>query len=300
MDLSIIIVNWNTRDHLLRCLESIYANQPAVAFEVMVVDNGSTDGSCEMTAAHFPQVTLIEKNENVGFAHACNIGIMQSKGSRILLLNSDTLVLPGSLAALLRCAEHHADAGIIGARLLNADASFQAGGNDFPNLFSELLLLWGIARRIYTPYFPSYSPEESTLTRSCDWVGGACLMIRRSVIDTVGLLDEGYFMYVEEVDWCYRTRQAGWQVLYCAEAPIVHLGGGSAERTTFPQLLQLYKSKASFLKKRHGNWAVRLFRTNVRAAALAQGLRWYFLDRSNGSGKNGRARVYFRLARASL
>ena len=180
------------------------------------------------------------------------------------MLNSDTQVLPGSLTALLDCVTSNPTAGIVGGRLLNPDGSFQAGGTDFPTLLSELFLLAGVARWVYSPYFPSHAHEESKATRHCDWVGGACLLARRAAIETVGLLDGGYFMYAEEVDWCYRMRQAGWDVLYCAEAPIIHRGGGSAGRVSVQQLQRLYACKARCLERSAGTWAARRFRAGVR------------------------------------
>jgi len=317
-DLSIIIVNWNTRDLLAQCLESVAGRQMSVVrhqssdtndrptgdrlltTDIWVVDNASSDGSAQMVRERFPWVRLIESEENVGFARANNQAILASKGEYVLLLNSDTQVLPNSLAALLGCAADHPTAGIIGGKLLNPDGSFQAGGNDFSTFWSELLLLTGMARWFYSPYFPSYPPQESNTTRHCDWVGGACLLARRVAIETVGLLDERYFMYVEEVDWCYRMHQAGWEVLYCAEAPIIHYGGRSAERHSIGQLQLLYASKARFLEYSAGIGIAQLFWASVRLVALVQAIRWYMAGPLRKTNSRDKASAYLQLARSKL
>jgi len=264
------------------------------------VDNASADGSAQMVRERFPWARLIENAENVGCARANNQAIRRSKGRYVLLLNSDAMVLRDTLSHLISFADTHPHAGIVGARLLNSDGSFQAGGNDFPTLISELFLLTGTAKWIYSPYFPSYPPEESKTTRRCDWVGGACLLARRTAIETVGLLDEGYFMYTEEIDWCYRMHQAGWEVWYHAEAPVIHYSGSSANRASELQLQRLYASKARFLECDAGSSIAHVFRASVRVAALAQAMRWYMASLLGKADSRNKAAVYLRLARAEL
>ncbi len=299
MVLSIIIVNWNTRELLAQCLASIYANPPQGSFEVIVVDNGSTDDSLGMVCTAFPQAHIIRNGKNVGFARANNVGIEHSQGEYILLLNSDTLVLPGSLDALLSAAERPM-VGVVGPKLLNPDGSFQASGNDFPTLLSEVLLLTGLARWIYGPSFPSYSAQTSSSSRGCDWIGGACLLARRAAVEQVGRLDTTYFMYVEEVDWCYRFRRAGWQVGYCAEAEIIHYGGASASRTTQTQLQRLYASKAHFLARRYGPGTAALFRGAVRLVAVCQAARWWTGSKLGYARAHDKTAAYWGLARVEL
>jgi N-acetylglucosaminyl-diphospho-decaprenol L-rhamnosyltransferase len=298
--LSIVIVNWNTRQLLAECLASVYAHPPGCEFEVVVADNGSTDGSCDMVRQRFRQARLIENRDNLGFARANNRAIRASSGQYILLLNSDTRVLPGSLTALVRCADDHPDAGVVGGKLLNPDGSFQSGGGVFPTIRSELALLTGTARWFFSPYFPSYPPMGSQVTRPCDWVGGGCLLARRIACAHVGLLDEGYFMYSEEVDWCYRMRQAGWGVLFCADAAVLHYGGGSAKRSSFQQMHRLYASKVRFLAQHRGDKAARLFRASVRLIALAQASRWFALGCLGVGEGRTRALAYLRLAQCSV
>ncbi len=166
-----------------------------------------------MVRARFPGVRLIENSENVGFARANNQAIALAQGRYVLLLNSDTVVPDGALASLIAFAEGHPEAGVVGARLLNPDGSFQAGPNRFPTLLSTVLGAWGVVQYLTrNSYYPSLGPEHSREAQQCDWVGGACLLARRSAIDQVGLLDEQFFMNSEEVDWCFRMKQHGWQV----------------------------------------------------------------------------------------
>jgi GT2 family glycosyltransferase len=238
-----------------------------------------------MLRERFPQVQLIQNQENVGFARANNQAIRASQGDYVLLLNSDAMVLSGTLQRLVEFADHHPTAGIVGGQCLNYDNTFQASFNHFPTLLSETLLAFGLAARIYSPYFPSGSPAESQQSRQCDWVGGACLMARRAALTEVGLLDEGYFMYVEETDWCYRVVKANWQVLYCAEAKVIHYGGQSANRISAQQRLRLYESKARYFRLHHGRRAELLFLSSAQISALLKSGYWLgksLINRADG------------------
>ncbi len=294
--LSIIIVNWNTSELLAQCLKSVAGSQRLVLSEaegsevrsqksgsltadVFVIDNASTDGSAAMVRQRFPRVRLIENVENVGFARANNKGIAQAAGRYVLLLNSDTKVISGALVSLIEFGDNHLQAGIVGARLVNPDGSFQAGPNRFPTLVSVVLESWGIIQRLTrNPYYPSLPPERSSVPLKCDWVGGACLLARLEAIEQVGLLDENFFMNSEEVDWCYRMYQHGWEVWYTPEATVIHLGGASAKRSTAAQRLRNYQGKVLFLSKHHGLLAGRLAHFHFRVAsflkALAYGARF--------------------------
>ena len=244
MDLSVIIVNWNTKDLLAQCLQSVYETAAShsdcnLSFETVVVDNASTDGSPEMVRAHFPQVRLIENQQNEGFARANNRAIRATHGRYFLLLNSDTVVLPGSLGAMVHFADQHPEAGIVGCKLLNADGSLQPSWAQFPTFWSELM---GRNFRRRRPLVDGRGYEV-------DWVGGACLLVRQKAVQTVGLLDEDYFMYSEETDWCYRFSRAGWAVLFNPTAQIVHLGGASSRKMAGAMCLQLRASILLFIRK---------------------------------------------------
>jgi N-acetylglucosaminyl-diphospho-decaprenol L-rhamnosyltransferase len=273
-ELSVIVINWNTRDLLTGCLQSLWREIETIEspdVEVFVVDNGSTDGSAEMVRERFPRVRLIENAENIGFSRANNQALALCQGRYVILLNSDAIVQDGSLRKLVTFADAHPGAGIIGAKLVNPDGSFQAAYNDFPTPRSVLLEAWGVLPEAHhNPYYPSSPPEAATSARQCDWVGGACLMARSLAIDDVGLLDESFFMYSEEVDWCYRMRRHGWEVWYTPDTRIVHLGSGSAARRSQAQRLLLCQSKMRFLHKHCGRLPAEIAYHNYRLASLVK------------------------------
>lgn len=256
MKLSIIIVNWNTQGFLRQCLLSIISRPVSFSNEILVVDNASTDGSLAMLKQEFPQVRVIQNTTNLGFAHANNQGLRQARGEYFLLLNSDTIVNPDALDRLIQTADDHPEAGVFGTRLINPDGSIQESWAQFPTLLSELT---GRNVRTNQPV-----PSTPGLYR-VDWVGGACLLARKAAVNEIGLLDESFFMYSEEVDWCYRMKIAGWLVYYLANAEMIHFGGGSANRSSPDQLIRLYESKIRFFAKHH---------TRRQAAGLRTGLLW--------------------------
>lgn len=263
LDVSIIIVNWNTRDLLADCLDSITQTASDLIFEIIVVDNASTDDSQTMVRQRFPHVRLIANQENVGFARANNQGMAASSGRHALLLNSDALLTPGALQALVSLADAKPRAGIVGAQLLNPDGSFQASHTTFPNLWQEFLILSGIGRLLRGRWYPSHGPEEGKGPQIVDYVEGACLLVRRKAFEDVGGLDEDYFMYAEEVDWCYDMREKGWQVWYQPAAEVIHLGGGSSRNRRTQREGDLYRSRVRFFRKHYGDIAARLLKLQI-------------------------------------
>lgn len=251
-ELSIIIVNWNTRDFLSACLESLFQTLGDISFEIWVVDNGSTDGSQEMVKNSFPTVNLIANTENKGFAGANNQAMESCQGEYMLLFNSDAIADPGAIHALLDLAKTQPGAGIIGAQLVNPDNSFQASYSRFPSLSQEFLILTGLGRLIYGRWYPSQGPEIESGPQIVDYVEGACLLVNRKAYLDVGGLDEGYFMYAEEVDWCHTMRQGGWQVWYQPEARIIHFVGGSSRYRKTYREADLYRSRVRYFRKNHG------------------------------------------------
>jgi N-acetylglucosaminyl-diphospho-decaprenol L-rhamnosyltransferase len=289
LNLSIVIVSWNARDLLKACLRAVFDTLDVPRTEVIVVDNGSDDGSVEMVRAHFPQVRLIENRQNLGFARANNQAIIGSRGRYVLLLNSDTEVKPGALSKMVRFLDTHPNVGIVGPRLLNTDGSFQGSCADFPTLWGEALLLLGdVSQRLRGPSYP-YKPP-SRLTRSVDWVSGACLMIRRDVIATVGLLDEAFFFYTEETDWCFRVKQAGWLVMHQPEAVVVHHGGGSSGRASLQKRRRLYASKRQLFTKHYGRVAGWLFGAAVWTTAVLKMSIWWLIAGFSAGQRRERAR----------
>lgn len=242
-DLSVIIVNWNTRQLLLDCLRSLVTSH--LQLEVFVVDNASSDNSVAAVRANFPDVRVIENVVNRGFAAANNQAISQSRGRYVLLLNSDTVVLTGALERLVAFADAHPTVGVVGAQLLNGDGTLQPSWAAFPSLLSELL---GKNLRSRRPY----AKIAGGMAYAVDWVGGAALLTRRAAIEQAGLLDEHYFMYSEETDWCYRIKQCGWEICYLPTASVVHFGGQSSRQASLRMKTELYRSKLRFFEQHYG------------------------------------------------
>jgi GT2 family glycosyltransferase len=253
--ISIIIVNWNTQDILKGCLESIYAHPPGFACEVIVVDNGSSDGSPQMVEAGFPQVVLVKNPENRGFAAANNQGIAIAKGSRyVLLLNSDTVVLEGALDKTVAFADAHRDGAVVGCRVLNADGSLQPTCFRFPSVLNMVLGTSHLSKLFPHSRFlgrENMAWWDRTSVREVEVVTGCFMLVRREAITQVGMMDERFFMYGEETDWCYRFRQAGWKILFTPEGQIIHYGGASARQNPSNMSLQLRQSVLFFMKKHH-------------------------------------------------
>lgn len=253
VDVSVIILSWNTRDYLRRCLSALFrpdaasvreawsgagidasrAQSEEISFEVIVVDQESLDHSADMVAEEFGEVRLIRQRPNVGFAGGNNIGMRAAVGRYMVLLNSDTVTTPGWLTELVRFADADPRAGLIGPRLVNPDGSLQFSCRRFPTLgaglFRHTPLEWLVPRSKYTSDYLMREWDHAT-PREVDWLSGACLLARREMVDEIGGLDEGYFMYFEDVDWSRRAAQAGWKVLYTPDPVVIHEIGRSSDR----------------------------------------------------------------------
>ncbi len=283
---SVILVTYNTRELLGRCLEALPAALEGVPYEVWVVDNGSTDDTLAWLRAHHPEVHVLANPTNRGFAAANNQAMARAQGRYLLLLNTDTRPLPGSLAALVRYLDQHPEVGIVGGSLLNPDGSPQGCAADFPTWWKELVLLTGpLGHRLLGPWFPFHPPSEAP--RAVDWVSGACLMVRREVVEAIGGLDEGYFMYTEEVDWCWRARRAGWSVAVIPEARVIHLGGATARRMDGLRRRWLYTSKARFLRRRQGPAAAAIYTAAVWITTFGKWLAMHLLGRREQAAAYG-------------
>lgn len=269
MDLSIIIVSWNTVDLLAQCLTSIYTYPPNYTFEVLVVDNASTDRSVQMVREQFPQVELIENKTNLGFAGANNQAIRQSTGRYVLLLNPDTEVKPQAFDTLVDFMGTHAQVGATGARTLNPDGTLQTSCYPAPTLFREFWRLFHLdVFWAYGSYnMARWNPDQS---REVDVLLGACLLLRRTALDGVGLLDENYFIYSEEVDLCYRLQQANWHLYWVPQARIVHYGGQSTQQVAAEMFMRLYQGKLFFIRKHYGWLAGQLYKLILLVIALVR------------------------------
>jgi len=290
VDVSVIIVNWNTCDLLRECLRSVYDSMGELVFEVLVVDNASTDGSVEMVRSSFPQVRLLANAKNVGFARGNNQALALSRGHYALLLNSDALLLDGATQALVDLADAKPQAGIVGAQLLNVDGSFQASYTPFPNLWREFLILSGVGRMVYGRRYPSRGPEEEKGPQMVDYVEGACMLVRRAAVEKVGGLDEGYFMYAEDVDWCYAMQKRGWQVWYQPAAKVIHVGGGSSQNRRPQREADLYSSRVRFFSKHYGPRAAAKLWALIYVSVMVKGMYHWVLCKLSG-GRHGRVVV---------
>lgn len=254
MDVSIIIVSWNVWRWLAPCLTSVREALGALKGEIIVVDNASTDGTLERVREMFPEVHLLTNPANQGFPAANNQGMAIAHGRYFFLLNPDTLVLDRAIEALVAFADARPKAGVIGPQLLNPDGTVQSSRRRFPTFWTALFesTWWqpyappGILRHYYVLDRPDHEIQE------VDWVTGAAMLVRREVVEQVGPMDEGFFMYAEEMDWCRRIRAAGWQVFYYPWAKIIHYGGRSSDQVPAVQHLAFQRSKIRYFWKYHG------------------------------------------------
>ena len=258
MDLSVIIVNWNTKEYLLQCLESVFKVGQGTGWEVIVVDNASQDRSEVKAERKFPTIQLIKNDRNLGFAKAANQGFKKASGRYVLLLNPDAQVKPEAVERLMSFMDTHLDSGIAGAQLLNSDGSKQNSIANFPSLATELL-----NKRLLRWLFPKQYPgKEISYTEpiEVDSVIGACMMVRREAMDQVGFLDEDYFLFLEETDWCYRMKRAGWKVFHVPQAEVLHFQGKSAEQDKRRAKVEYYRSRYQFFEKNRekGKWCILL------------------------------------------
>ena len=262
MKLSVIIVSWNVRQELLDCLHSIQENPPSYNYEIIVIDNASTDGTVEAIEKIFPVVELVINKNNRGFATANNVGIQKSQGQYILFLNPDTIVHPHSLDTLVKFMDENKDVGACGAKLLNPDGSHQDSIRCFPSFRSALhrhtaFKYIGIFKRDYKKWI--MKDHDSNKQMDVEQIMGAALMTRKSIIEQVGQMDEDFFMYYEEVDLCYRIKEAGRRIVYVPESEITHLGGRSAGQIPADKRIMAMTSLLIFFKKHRGKFATGLF-----------------------------------------
>jgi GT2 family glycosyltransferase len=252
VDVSIIIVNWNTKELLRNCLSSVYEYAGNVDYEVIVIDNASTDGSAEMVKNDFQQVILIENSDNRGFAAANNQGMAIAKGRYVLLLNSDTVVLDNAIADTVRFADENPQAAVIGCRVLNPDRTLQRTCFMFPSILNMLLSSTYLYKLFPKSRFfgrENMTWWDATDVREVDYVRGCFMLVRREGIEQVGLMDERFFMYSEETDWCYRFKKGGWKVVFMPKADIIHLLGASTKKKRTEMTLQVWGSLLLFFKK---------------------------------------------------
>jgi GT2 family glycosyltransferase len=267
-DVSVVIVTRNNRRYLEPCLDSL-SHSARHAYEVVVVDNGSTDGTQSMLRTHHPDVLVIDNGRNVGLSKASNQGITATDGRHVLLLNDDTLVNTASLDAMVEFMDQTPDAGAVGGRLLNDDGSVQACYNEFSTLAEEFMIATRLGEAI-RPGYPSRLDGEAV--REVDWVSSACVLLRRQALDDVGLLDEDYFIYGDEADLQFRLKRAGWHVYFIPHASTIHFGGRSLDRWRRRRMVN--RGKMLFYQKNYGPARTAALRVMLGGLTVAKLVWW--------------------------
>jgi GT2 family glycosyltransferase len=277
-DVSILIVNWNAADYLLRCVEALYAHPPSAGFEVIVADNASTDGSVARLAAQFPQVVRVASDINMGFARANNQAGAVAGGRYWLLLNPDTLVPAGAIDQLVAYLQAHPRVGAVGPRLLNPDGTLQPSVERLPTLVREGWRLFHLDRLFPVSQYP-WQRTAVLIPRPVEVINGACLLVRKADLPPPGLFDEDYFVYSEEIDLCDRLRQAGRELHWVPQVTVTHFGGRSTHQAADAMFLELYRNKVLFFRKRRGQLAAVVYKLVLLLAAgtrfvMGQAARW--------------------------
>jgi GT2 family glycosyltransferase len=272
VELSIIIVNWKSKDYLRKCVDSIYAQTSGINFEIVVIDSASFDGAGEMLAREFPKVRFIQSQENLGFSKANNRAVEDSTGDVILFLNPDTELVGNAVNKLFNAMKSLPEAGAVGCKLLNTDGSIQTSCvQAYPTILNQVLSAEGFRRM--TPKASLWGMraifDASPKPQIVEMISGACLMMRREVFKRIGQFSTEYFMYAEDVDLCFKAQQAGFRNYYFGEAVVVHHGGGSSQqaRSNFSSIMMI-ESISQFLKKTRGGFYSLGYRIVLGVSAL--------------------------------
>lgn len=272
-DVSVIIVSFNTSAMLEACLRSLMTEPGDLTQEIFVVDNASTDGSCAMVREQFPDVALIANSENVGFACANNQGLARASGRYLVLLNSDTVILDQALVRLAAHMDAHAEIGMCAPMLVYPDLSPQQSAYPFPSLRGALALYTGIYGRfpvVARWLAPEWISAPIVQTHTVDWCSAACLMVSRRCFNEIGPLDDSFFMYSEDTDWCRHAADHGWQIVLLSEARVVHYLGGSQGSAAgqYDRRMRELAGTLLYLRKWHGPGYAIAYRELVRLCGL--------------------------------
>jgi GT2 family glycosyltransferase len=310
IDVSIVIVSFNTIDVTRECLAHVRKHAAAVRHEVLVVDNASDDGSADMVAAEFPEAHLIRSDENRGFAGGNNPAMKIARGRYILLLNSDAFLAGGALEKTIRYLDDHPNIGVLGCKLTDPDGTMQASARMLPGPVNKILHITGLAARFPGSKFfgrVDYTWWDHSEPRTVGWVVGAFFLIRRETMANIGVLDERYFLYFEEIDYCLTARRAGWEVVFYPHAEIVHIGGQSTVRVPGKisakgrQMVSIrLTSEFRYYRKMYG-WLRLLSIVVIEAGWNATVFVKNFLSRSSeAADKMDEARMMIQLIRRTL
>lgn len=280
MKLSVVIICWNDLRVIRDCLRSIFEGTHETAFEVIVSDNNSIDGSVEFIRKHYPSVRIVENGANLGFARGNNAGIDASRGEYVLILNPDTTIHDGSLDRFVRFADRHPEAGAFGCRVLNADGSYQVSARLFPTIrryWVSALYLKSLANLSSFFTYEEYSRWHGDTERVIDWQSGCCVMFRGALLKQLEGFDQQFFYHFEEVDLCRRVWNAGYPILFTPEATITHLGGTSVNRFPIRFEIEKHRSRYRYFYKHFGRKAANQCRSlsiaKIRVRQLGYGLR---------------------------
>ncbi len=291
MDLSIVIVNWNTSVLLRDCLHTVFAGLGRLQAQVFVVDNASSDGSLAMLAAEFPTVIALANSRNLGFAAANNVALARAKGRHVLLLNTDTLVHGSVLSHAVVWLDRHPDVGVMGPRILNRDGSAQVSSTKFPTLRNLILQMLGLTR---LALFDVYRMErwDRMDEREVEVISGCAMFVRGTAMRQVGLLDDAFFFYGEETDWCRRFIKAGWKVVFAPVGEITHFGGGSVKSLSHKRDIMLTEGTVR-LHRKHGGLAAGLTCFALLAVFnLSRSVAWSVLALGGSRKAQDRARHF--------
>jgi GT2 family glycosyltransferase len=258
VDLSIVIVSWNAKSYIQECLESAQLYSASNPSELIVVDNASTDGSAELISTRFPQVKLIRNSSNLGFAKANNIGIALCSGRYVCLVNSDVKFVHDCFAPMLEYMRVHPDVAMIGPQMLDSDLHVRRSTMRFPTVWNSICRALSLDRvfrksRIFGGQM--VSDFDHSYTTDVEVLNGWFLMVRREALERVGLLDEQFFMYGEDIDWCYRFHRAAQRAVFLAEARAVHYGGASSANAPVRFQIEMYRANGQYWRKHHGRAA---------------------------------------------
>jgi len=255
MDVSVIIVNYNTKKLTIECIQSLLATERDVNFEVILIDNASTDGTIQEVNKLFPHVITIENRENLGFSKANNQGIVRAAGRYVLLLNSDTVVEPHTLSTMVNYMDTHSNVGASGCKLVLPNGQLdEACKRGFPTPLGSFYYALGFSRR--HPSNPKYNQYKLTHlnpddVHEVDCLVGAFMFVRREVIESIGGLDEDFFMYGEDIDWCYRIKQSGWGIVYYPRTTVIHYKGASSRKKPLKIIYEFHRAMVLFHRKHY-------------------------------------------------
>lgn len=319
IDISIIIVNYNTKDLLKQCINSIINNTYDISYEIIVVDNASSDDSLNMLKSDFPNVTVIASKINGGFAYANNLGIKRCSGRYVFLLNSDTIILKDVIKKLVNFMDENETIGLTGPKLLNEDLSHQTSISAFPTLKREVYHIYKLKNILKIPFVKSFfvkfagkfgskdveqymkNFQEIQEPEEVQVLVGAALLIRRKVLEDIGLLDERYFMYYEEIDFCYHACKAGWSRVYCPFGEIIHLIGQSSKIINDITFYERYRSMILYFRKNHGKFKEVFVRVNLIIALFLRIVMLFFAGIFKNSSVNSNNRkIYIKTIKMAL